>query len=58
MGLQLTFLGVRGDEGLGKMKVFSKMVKRAKGVGLLRGFRVNGRWRGMSRIFCLRMIRF
>ena len=25
------------------MKVFSKMVKRAKGVGLLRGFRVNGR---------------
>ena len=56
MGLQLTFLGVRGDEGLAKMKVFSKMVKRAKGVGLLRGFRVNGRWRGMSRIFCLQMI--
>ena len=42
------------------MEVFSKMMKRAKGAGLLRGFRANGRWGGgfVSRIFFLRMIRF
>ena len=28
------------------MEVFSKMMKRAEGAGLLRGFRANGRWGG------------
>ena len=42
------------------MEVFSKMMKRAEGAGLLRGFRANGRRGGgfVSRIFFLRMIRF
>ena len=43
------------------MEVFNKMMKRAEGAGLLRGFRADGRWgvEGyVSRIFCLRMIRF
>ena len=28
------------------MEVFSKMMKRAEGAGLFRGFRVDGRWGG------------
>ena len=42
------------------MEVFSKMMKRAEGAGLLRGFRADSRRvKGyVSRIFCLRMIRF
>ena len=42
------------------MEVLSKMMKRAEGAGLLRGFRADSRRvKGyVSRIFCLRMIRF
>lgn len=42
------------------MEVFSRMVKRMEGVGLLSGFRVDGR-RGRGNVFhicCLRMILF
>ena len=28
------------------MEVFSKMMKRAKGAGLIRGFRADGKWGG------------
>ena len=53
MGFQLIFLGVlrglrQGDLlspmlFLVMMEVFSKMMKRAEGAGLLRGFRADGR---------------
>ena len=56
MGLQLIFLGVlrglrQGDLlspmlFLVMMEVFSKMMKRAEGAGLLRGFRVASRQGG------------
>ena len=55
MGLQLTFWKVKGNETRGSaisyvvffflimMEVFSRMLKRVEGAGLLRGFRVDDR---------------